>query len=63
MKAEELRELGRDELEKKAADMRRELLSARIAFAGQQLKSPLKLRHLRRGIARILTIMAEKGAK
>jgi len=63
MKASELRELGIDELNKKADDLRRELLLARIAKANQQLKNPLKLRSLRREIARILTIVHEKGAQ
>jgi large subunit ribosomal protein L29 len=63
MKIEELRELGIDELNKKAEEARRELLSARISKANQQLKNPLKVRELRRSIARILTIINEKGAK
>lgn len=61
MKTSELRELGVAELKKKAEDLRRELLSARIAAANQQLKNPLKLRELRREIARVLTIIGEKG--
>ncbi len=63
MKTPELRELGREELNKKAEDLRRELLSARIANANQQLKNPLKLRQLRRAIARVLTVLNEKGEK
>ncbi|MEA3494209.1 MAG: 50S ribosomal protein L29 [Candidatus Margulisiibacteriota bacterium] len=63
MKTSELRELTVDELNKKADELRRELLSARIAKTNQQLKNPLKLRELRRGIARVLTIVHEKGAK
>ena len=63
MKISELRELGIEELQKKAADLRRELLSTRISSAAQQLKNPLKLRELRREIARVLTLIAEKGAK
>jgi len=61
MKASELRELGVPELSKRADDLRRELLLARIAKANQQLKNPLKLRSLRREIARILTIIHEKN--
>ncbi len=63
MKTAELRELTVDELNKRADELRRELLSARIAKTSQQLKNPLKLRELRRGIARILTIVHQKGAK
>lgn len=60
MKADELRELTLDELKKKESDLRRELLSVRIAKAKQQLKNPLKLRVVRRDIARILTVVREK---
>ena len=49
----------REELKKKAADLRRELLNARVAKANQQLKNPLKLRALRRDIARVLTVIRE----
>jgi len=63
MKTSELRELNLEELNKKAGDLRRELLSARISLANQQLKNPLKLRDLRRSVARILTVIREKGDK
>ena len=63
MKAAELRELGVDELKKKVEDLRKELMLTRFAKANQQLKNPLKLRALRRDIARTLTIISEKGAK
>ncbi len=63
MKPSELRELGQDELKKKVSDLRRELMLARFAKTNQQLKNPLKLRVLRREIARILTVIREKGAK
>ena len=56
----ELRELTVDELRRKADELQRELLSVRIQHAGQQLKNPLKLRHLRRDIARVLTLINEK---
>ena len=60
MKAKELRELTVDELKRKAETLRRELFSARIARVKQQLKNPLKLRDLKREIARALTIIREK---
>ncbi|MBU1026869.1 MAG: 50S ribosomal protein L29 [Candidatus Margulisbacteria bacterium] len=63
MKAAELRELNIEDLQKKAEESRRELMLARLAKANQQLKNPLKLRVLRRNIARILTIIQEKGAQ
>jgi len=63
MKTSELRELSEAELRRKAAELRRELLNLRIQRANQQLKNPLKLRENRREIARILTLIREKGEK
>ena len=59
MKTSELREMADSELKRKVGELRRELLSVRIQHAGQQLKNPLKLREVRREIARVLTIIAE----
>jgi len=61
MKKQDLRELGISELQKRADTLRRELVTARIAKANQQLKNPLKLRNIRRDIARILTLVREKA--
>ena len=63
MKAAELKELTVDELNKKVDDLRHELMQLRIAKAKQQLKNPLKVRYLRRDIARVLTLLRQKGAK
>jgi len=60
MKAAQLRELSEKELTGKIGEQRRELLSLRIQRANQQLKNPLKLRKVRRSIARMLTIVKEK---
>ena len=60
MKTQELRELSLEELSKKAFELRRELLRSRVAKATNQLKNPLKLRDLRRQIARVLTVSKEK---
>ena len=63
MKIAELRELDIEELKKREEELRRELMLSRIAKVNQQLKNPLKVRELRREIARILTIVREKGGK
>lgn len=62
-KIKELRELGVEELKKKESELRRELFLANFAKANQQLKNPLKVRALRRQIARVLTLIGEKGVK
>ncbi len=62
MKTSELRQLSLPELTKKVADLRRELLNLRFQRSGQQLKNLLKIRETRRMVARILTLIKEKGA-
>ena len=62
MKSSELRELSIEELLKREEETRRELVLARMKKANQQLKNPLKIRELRRDVARILTIINEKKA-
>ncbi|MFH1386649.1 MAG: 50S ribosomal protein L29 [bacterium] len=59
VKTSDLRELSVDELKKKIAEGEKELLHLRIQKANQQLKNPLKVREVRRGIARLKTIIRE----
>jgi large subunit ribosomal protein L29 len=61
LKSQELRGLSVPELQKKLLDLRQEKVQTGIQKANQQLKNPLKMRALRRGIARILTIIKEKN--
>jgi large subunit ribosomal protein L29 len=61
MKTTELRELSASELQAKVQELRKEWLNLRIQNANQQLKNPLKLREVRRTIARVLTIIREKS--
>lgn len=63
MKAAELRELSRDELELKEKDMRRELFNLRFQQATGEIENPRRIRSLRKDIARLLMVMAEKSGK
>jgi large subunit ribosomal protein L29 len=63
MKAKELRDLSIDELRRREDDLRKELVLARFKKANQQLKNPLKLREIKRDIARVLTVISAKGEK
>ncbi|MCX8095647.1 MAG: 50S ribosomal protein L29 [Caldisericia bacterium] len=60
MKAKELRELTVDELKRKLEDLRRELFNLRFQQITHQLKNPIRIRIVRKEIARILTILREK---
>ena len=60
MKAEEIRELGVDELRAREKDLDDQLFRLRIQKSMGQLEAPLKVRLLRRDLARIKTILREK---
>ena len=59
MRAEKYRELTRDELERIARDLREELFNLRFRVSTQKLDNPLRLRHVRRDLARVLTVLRE----
>jgi large subunit ribosomal protein L29 len=59
MKPEKYRELTRDELERTARDLREELFNLRFRVSTQKLDNPLRLRYLKRDLARVLTILRE----
>ena len=64
MKTNELRELGADELEAKIREARKELADLKLKHAsGGDVEKPGRMRLMRREIARMLTIQAEKAAK
>jgi len=64
MKTTELRELGADELAAKIREARKELAGLKLKHAsGGDVEKPVRMRTMRREIARMLTIQAEKAAK
>ncbi len=61
MKATELRDKGADDLAKELLALRREQFNLRLQLAtGQSMKSH-RVREVRRDIARVKTILNEKG--
>jgi large subunit ribosomal protein L29 len=60
MKASELRDLSMDELKKRLADERENLANLRFQLSTSQLESPIKVRTVRRDIARLLTMIRTK---
>jgi len=61
VKAGKLRELSMAELEQKLNDTAQRLFQLRIKNASGQLKNPLEIRLLRRDIARLKTLLAERA--
>jgi len=62
MRASEYRELSPEELKRRLAELRDEMLKLRLRAGTEQLPNPLRLRTLRRDIARGMTILREKEA-
>ena len=63
MKMKELTELVMDELLTKRRDLRQESLHLRLQQQSGQLEQPSRLRLLRRDIARIETVLSNRGKK
>lgn len=62
MKASEIRELNASELEKKLADLKKELFNLRFQHAINQLDNPHKIDDVKKDIARVMTILHEKNS-
>ncbi|MDO9288212.1 MAG: 50S ribosomal protein L29 [Thermodesulfovibrionales bacterium] len=60
MKSSELRALTADELKQKEYDMRKELFNLKFRVATGEIENPMRIRALRKDIARVLTIQSEK---
>ncbi len=61
MKAAELRELSGVELNKKLAELKEELFNLRFQHAINQLDNPGRIEIVKKDIARVLTVLAEKA--
>jgi large subunit ribosomal protein L29 len=61
MKAAELRETTVDELRKKEQDLRKELFNLRFQQATGEIENPMRIRAIRKNIAKILTVITEKN--
>ena len=60
MKAQKLREMTPEELEKKDHDLREEMFRLRFQHVTGQLENPIRLRSLRRELAQVLTVARER---
>ncbi len=60
MKATEMRELSAAELSEKLSDLKAELFNLRFQHAVNQLENPMKLRDVKKDIARLKSILREK---
>lgn len=63
MKPSEVRALTIDELRHKEQDLRRELFNLRFRLATGEVENPMRIRAMRKDIARVLTEMTTKKGK
>lgn len=63
MKPSEMREKSIVELNGELVDLKEELFKLRFQHATKQLDNPLKLRSVKRDIARVRTILRERELK
>jgi len=60
VKPSEVRGLTIDELTQKELEMRRELFNLRFQQATGEIENPMRIRTVRKDIAKVLTIRSEK---
>lgn len=60
MKASEVRDLTPDQLDAKLVELKREAFNLRFQSASGQLENTVRVREIRRDVARIKTILKEK---
>ena len=59
MKAKDIRELNKDELNTKLNDLKSEFFNLRFQLATGQLNNPSSIKHVKKDIARVKTILRE----
>jgi large subunit ribosomal protein L29 len=60
MKAKEVRDMTNDELRVKLGSLKEELFNLRFQVATGQLDNPMRIKDVRKSIARVKTIMRER---
>jgi large subunit ribosomal protein L29 len=63
MKAPALRERSHEELTKTLSDLEEQLFKLRFQKSTGQIENPVKIREVRKDIARVLTVINERQAQ
>ena len=63
MKVKVLRDLSTADLEKKVVDLKEELFNLRFQMATGQLENPMKIKEIRKDIAKAKTVLREREIK
>ena len=62
-KAQTFREMTSDEIRQKLRDMSEELFNLRFRNSMKQLDNPLRIREVRKAMARLKTLLKERGER
>lgn len=60
MRASELRELTNQELQTKLTELKTELFNLRFQLATGQLDNPIRIKYVRKDIARVKTVVRQR---
>jgi large subunit ribosomal protein L29 len=63
MKATEVREMTKEELETKLKDLKAELFNLRFQLSINQLDNPMRIQAVKKDIARVKTVLRENELK
>ncbi|MCE5285009.1 MAG: 50S ribosomal protein L29 [Pelosinus sp.] len=63
MKAKDIRDMNATELDQKLAGLKDELFNLRFQLATGQLENPMRIKEVKKSIARIKTIQREQELK
>ncbi len=63
MKASEMRDKTQEELQKELNELKSELFKLRFQLVTNQLENPMKLKDVKKSIARVKTVMRERELK
>ena len=63
MKAKEIKNLSVEELNKKLADLKKDLFNLRLQHATNQLENPIRIAEVKKDIARVKTILREQQGR
>ena len=63
MKVKDIRDMSVGELDQKVASLKEELFNLRFQHATGQLENPMRIREVKKSIARIKTIQREQELK
>ncbi len=63
MKASEMRDKTQEELQKELNELKSELFKLRFQLVTNQLENPMKLKDVKKSIARVKTVIREREIK